>query len=97
MSNRRRVNISIDPQTYDRLQKLKTAHGFKNVCELVVACVNVLLDRMTESEARRYDLPEDDGQYIDEMFDDLSHSQRTPDGDVPVRHHHRSVNNYGER
>ena len=31
--------------------------------------------------------PEDDGAYIDEMFDDLGHVQRTPNGDAPVRRH----------
>jgi hypothetical protein len=36
---------------------------------------------------RKYDLPEDDGLYIDAMFDDLGHVERTPDGTVPVRRH----------
>ena len=86
MSSRKRVNISVDPQTYDKLQQLKQAHGFSNVCELVVAFVHILLDRMEVADQRRYDLP-DDGRYIDQMFDDLGHVEKTPDGTVPVRHH----------
>lgn len=86
MSNRRRVNISVDPATYAKLNQLKQAYGFSNVCELVVALVHILLDRMEDAERRKYDLPEDDGAYIDEMFDELGHVYRTPDGTVPVRH-----------
>ena len=40
------MNISVDPDTYERLQKLKEQHGFKNACELVVAFVHILLDRL---------------------------------------------------
>lgn len=87
MSGRKRVNISIDPQTYERLQGIKQGYGFSNVCELVVAFVHILLDRMEAAGKRKYDLPEDDGAYIDEMFDDLGHVQRTPNGDAPVRRH----------
>ena len=87
MSNRKRVNISVDPETYEKLQQLKQAYGFSNACELVVAFVHILLDRMEVAEQRKYDLPDDDGKYIDQMFDDLSHVERTPDGTVPVRHH----------
>jgi len=86
MSNRKRVNISIDPKTYEKLQGIKQAYGFSNVCELVVAFVNILLDRMEVEEKRKYDLPDGDGKHIDEMFDDLGHVQCTPNGDVPVRH-----------
>lgn len=86
MRSRKRVNISIDPKTYERLQGIKQKHGFSNVCELVVAFVNILLDRMEVADKRKYDLSDDDGKYIDEMFDDLGHVQRTPNGDVPVRH-----------
>lgn len=89
MSNRKRVNISVDPYTYYRLQELKEKHGYKNVCELVVAFVHILIDRLEEAGNRKYDLPEDDGAYIDNMFDELGHVQRTPDGTVPVRHNTR--------
>lgn len=91
MSNRRRVNISVDPQTYDKLQLLKARHGYKNACELVVAFVHILIDRLEEADKRKYDLPDDDGAYIDNMFEDLGHVQRTPDGTVPVRHNKRKI------
>lgn len=91
MSNRKRVNISIDPQTYERLQSITQIYGFSNACELVVAFVHILLDRMEMVSKRKFDLPEDDGKYIDEMFDDLGHVQRTPNGDVPVRRHNKQI------
>lgn len=89
MSNRKRVNISVNPETYCKLQQLKHVYGFSNVCELVVALVHILLDRMEAADKRKYDLPEDDGEYIDQMFDDLANTERQPDGTVPARHHTR--------
>lgn len=91
MSNRKRINISVNPATYEKLQRIKRDHGFNNTCELVVSFVNILLDRMEVAEQRKYDLPDDDGGYIDEMFEDLGHVQRTPDGTVPVRRHSKKL------
>lgn len=91
MSDRKRVNISVDPKTYDRLQSLKKQYGYKNACELVVAFVHILIDSLEDAGSRKYDLPEDDGAYIDNMFDDLGHVQRTPDGTVPVRHNRKKI------
>lgn len=86
MSNRRRVNISVDPATYEKIQLLKSQYGFKNSCELVVAFLHILLDRLEPLGSRKYDIPEDDGAYIENMFEELGHVERTPDGTVPVRH-----------
>ena len=91
MSNRKRVNISVDPRTYEQLQLLKQQYGYKNACELVVAFVHILIDRLEAPGRRKYDIPEDDGAYIESMFDDLGHVQRTPDGTVPVRHNKKSI------
>ena len=75
MSDRKRINISVDPETYDRLQELKTAYGFKNLCELIVAFSHILIDRMESPDRRKYDLPDDDGQYIDDMFNELGEAE----------------------
>lgn len=91
MSNRKRVNISVDPETYRRLQLLKEQYGYKNACELVVAFVHILIDRLEAPSNRKYDIPEDDGAYIDGMFDELGHVERTPDGTVPVRHNRKKM------
>ena len=89
---RKRVNISVDPTTYDKLQGLVKKYGFNNACELIVAFAHILLDRMEKADQRRYDLPDPDGQYIDDMFNDLGQSTRTPDGTVPVRHNNPQPN-----
>lgn len=94
---RKRVNISLDPLTYDRLQDVTRTHGFKTACELVAAMVHVLLDRLEPKDVQRYDLPDDDDEYLRTMFDDLAHSQPQPTGDVPKRIHHKSLNDYGQR
>lgn len=97
MSNRKRINISVDPQTYGKLQKLIKSYGFKNCCELMCSFAHILLDRMEVADQCKYDLPEDDGQYIDSMFEDLGHVERTPDGIVPVRRHAKKLMQYGKR
>lgn len=82
--------MSVDPDTYDGLQKLTKAYKFKNTCELLVSFAHILLDRMEKANRRKYDLPDDDGRYIDNMFNDLSNSQREPTGSVPVRHNNKT-------
>lgn len=86
MSERKRINISVDPDTYAALSSIKRNYGFKNLCEMIVAFVNILVDRRQEEKKRLFDLPDADGAYIDSMFDELASHERTPDGSVPVRH-----------
>lgn len=91
MSNRKRINISVDPETYNKLQKLVKDYQFKNCCELMCSFAHILIDRMNQAVDRKYDLPEDDGEYIDTMFDELGHVQPTPDGNPPKRRCKRTV------
>ena len=93
---RKRVNISVDSLTYDRLQKLCKTHRFRNACELVTALIHILLDRLEPKERQHFDLPDEDDIYITEMFDDLGHTQRQPNGEVPKRKHRKSLNDYGK-
>lgn len=94
-SNRKRINISVDPNTYERLQKIRKAHGFRNACSLVLALVHILIDHVEEADNRVIDLPEDENDYIDTMFDELSYTERRPDGTIPVRHPKTDI--YGKR
>lgn len=52
---------------------------------------HILIDRAEPAGKRRYDMPEDDGDYIDAMFDELSNVHRQPDGTVPVRHNRKNI------
>ena len=99
MSDRKRVNISIDPATYSKLQAMTKQYKFKNICELLVSFAHILLDRMEVAEQRKYDLPDEDGAYIDTMFDELGKADRKPD-DTNVcsyTHKQRKGNGKGQR
>jgi hypothetical protein len=89
MANRRRINISIDELLYDRLTRIKKTYGFKNVCELSIAALNILAGHIEKAEQGKgaaigYD---DEHEAIEEMFSELANWERKPDGTVPKRDH----------
>lgn len=85
---RRRINISVDDDLYQRLQHIKKAYGFKNVCEFNTALLNMLCQYIDAAEIRcRKQLDrQTDKEIITDMFNDLGNWEHTPDGIVPVRH-----------
>lgn len=96
MSNRKRVNISIDPATYGKLQALTKQYKFKNICELLVSFAHILLDRMEVAEQRKYDLPDEDGAYIDTMFEELGGADRKPDVTNVCSYTHKKIKGDGK-
>ena len=96
MSNRKRINISVDPETYNKLQKLVKDYQFKNCCELMCSFVHILIDRMNRAVDRKYDLPDDDGAYIDAMFDDLGEADRKPDDTNVCSYTHKKIKGNGK-
>lgn len=96
MSDRKRVNISIDPATYDKLQALTKQCKFKNICELLVSFAHILLDRMEVAEQRKYDLPDEDGAYIDTMFEELGEADRKPDDTNVCSYTHKKIKGDGK-
>lgn len=86
MGNRRRINVSVDDELYKKLTRIKNAYGFKNVCELNVALLNVVCQYIEAAEGRRGRSQPPDIEEITDMFNDLGSWERTPDGVVPVRH-----------
>ncbi len=90
MGDRKRVNISLDPASYERLREIQQAYGFKNLCEMLVAMAHILIDRTEPADKRIYDLPEDEGRYIDAMFDELGNTNKIGDA-VPVRRNSRHI------
>lgn len=101
MSERKRVNISIDPQTYNKLQHLTNKYKFKNACELLVSFTHILLDRMEGVESHRYDIPDDDGEYIDSMFAELGSmpASGAKDKDMQISNYTKKkvIKGYGKR
>ena len=86
MKNRRRINVSVDVAHYERLQALQQAYGFKNVCELTRALLNILTQYTDAAAGRRQCTPVSVGDDILDMFNDLGDWEATP-GNVqpPVR------------
>lgn len=80
---RKRINISLDAETYDGLQHMCKVYGIKGCPTLLVAFAHIVLDRLNTADKRRYVL--EDADYIDNVFDELAHIQREPDGTVPVK------------
>lgn len=86
-NKRRRINITVDDTMYKRLQHIRSAYGFKNVCEFNNALLNILCQYIDIAEKRGADRPtQTDSETIIEMFNDLGNYEHTPEGIVPVRH-----------
>lgn len=83
---RRRINISVDDDLYQRLQRIKTAYGFKNVCEFNVALLNILCQYIEAAEIRTEHTHIPNKEAITQMFDKLGNWEETPQGVVPIRH-----------
>ena len=79
MKKRRRINVSVDEAQYVRLQALQKAYGFKNVCELTRALLNILTQYTDAAQGRRQRRPVSVGDDILDMFNDLGDWERTPD------------------
>ena len=74
--SRRRINLSFDPATYEQLQKAARVYGFRNACEILTALMRIVVDRARPAEQRIYDLPDADGDEIDEMIAEVGRRRR---------------------
>lgn len=90
MKERKRIYLSVDTMTYEKLSSFARRNKFKNECEVVASMVHVMLDRLENADARQYDIPDADGEYIDNMFDDMAHITKQADGDGSVSIIHRN-------
>lgn len=79
MMNRKRINVSVDEVQYRRLQTLQKAYGFKNVCELTRAMLNILTQYTDAAAGRRQRRPASVGDDILDMFNDLGDWETTPE------------------
>lgn len=79
MMNRKRINVSVDEVKYRRLQALQKAYGFKNVCELTRAMLNILTQYTDAAAGRRQRRPASVGDDILDMFNDLGDWETTPE------------------
>lgn len=86
MTERKRINISIDPLTYERLRRVCRRYGFRSACCMMAECARLLVALTDENHAP----PEPDWQYIARMFGELSDAERRPYGRKSVRHNNRN-------
>jgi|LAHS01.1.fsa_nt_gb hypothetical protein len=88
MEKHRRINTSIEETLYRRLLRIKDKYGFKTICELNVAVLNILATHVEAAEqtARRMEHA-DIYDEIDMMFNELGSWEKVPDGKVPKRGH----------
>lgn len=91
MSYRKRISLSVSPQAYEALEQMQRKYGFKNLCEMVSATLNVLLDRERGKSDRSLNIPDDDWAYIDQMFKEFANAYSTPDGIVPKQHRTKRI------
>ncbi|MBE6326630.1 MAG: hypothetical protein E7077_06145 [Bacteroidales bacterium] len=95
MEVRKRINLSVDVDTYSRLSRFAKSRRYKNECELVMSMINVMLDCLVPIEKKRFDIPEDDAMYINEMFAQMSYSatkQADGDGGVAITRRNKKNN-----
>ena len=52
---RRRINLSIDVDTYKELQLAQRTYGFRNTCEIVTSLVRVFVDRQRSKDMQVYE------------------------------------------
>lgn len=83
---RKRVNLTLDEVTYERLCCVRDEWGFGNCCELVTAMVRILLDSLDGMRSSGVDTPEGDEAYIRDMFAGLADTTDVPDGNTPRYH-----------
>lgn len=83
MTNRKRVEISLDETQYRKLQALQKAWGFKNLSELTRALLNILTQYTDAAATRRQRAPVSVGDDILDMFNDLGDWEATPSNVQP--------------
>ena len=77
---RKRINVSLDIDTYEELQKICKQYDMDSCPTLLVAFAHLLLDCMTEADKRRQNMAEGDRAYLLDMFDSFGHAEAQPDG-----------------
>ena len=82
---RKRINVSLDIETYEELQRMCRLYGVGSCPTLLVAFAHLLLDCMNDADKRRLNMAEGDRAYLLRMFDAFGHSEVQPDGTVPKK------------
>lgn len=71
-SNRKRINISLDPAAYERVRRMQRKYGFKNPCSIVAAFTRIFIERLESVKRKEITPEEDNAKYIKSMFEELA-------------------------
>lgn len=93
---RKRIGISIDAETYKQLDSLMRLYHYKSIGELLVSLAHILADRLSPPDRRRYDLPDEDREYIRDMFEELEEADRRPEDTSVHRYKHQKTRRDGK-
>ena len=85
---RKRINISISPQHYDELQRICTAYGFINLCEICTALLSTFIQRVNMAEGKRGKKKETNEQIIQNMFAEFENWQPVPNPSIMYKRGH---------
>lgn len=87
---RRRVNLSVSPETYESLEALRRAARLQNVCQVVAAMIGAFVE--ISRRAGRFPDAETIEDEVHGMFAEMDGYDKTPQaGHAPVRHPHRTI------
>lgn len=89
MGQKKRVRVSIDGWTYERLAHQVERHRFSSVRELLSSLLNVVLDRL--EGGKTFDLPDEEGNYIDSMFAELTQVDGQPEETIICSYTHKKI------
>ena len=87
---RKRINLSVDGELYRRLSEIQREAGLRNLCELAVTTLRMVVARRDRSRLEHAAIVADEAdERVDEMFGELADAEATQWGSVPVRRRRR--------
>lgn len=89
MSERKRINVSINPLHYDELQRICKDYKFANVCEICTALLSVFIQSVTRAEKNGRKVEQTNEEIIRQMFAEFEQWEPTPDPSIMFKRHNR--------
>ena len=77
---RYRINLTVSEELHAKLIAIQHLNGFRNVCDLATALLCIFVKRTEDNDLN---LPQEEVNDIDEMFEQLSDYEPTPNNTDP--------------
>ena len=84
---RKRINLSVDNELYNKLKHISLRFGFHNTCELSTSMLRLLCKYIETNEQEGIS----NRNEIEEMFRKYSDWENKPVGIVPVKRHNKTL------